>query len=795
LALSSLIVSAQERTGLSGTVANLLGNPLANVPVVLDEKGTSLTDDKGTFRFSGLSSGKHSLKVQLQGFMIYETTLELKAGLNQHHIVLENEAVDLETVTITGASSAQDRRMHALQVYELDNDYIVKHLEGDLMKTLRRVPGISSIDIGAGQSKPVIRGLSFNRVVVTESGIKHEGQQWGDDHGLEIDRFNAAHVEIIKGPASLMYGSDAIGGVISIKPYIIPTDEGTGGKVLLHHSSNNKLYGVSANVHGRNKNRFFNARITANSHCDYKVPADTIVYNTFDFVLQNGHLRNTAGRELNLFASGGWIGNSGISTISLGNYTQKSGFYSDIHGFEIRQSQIDYDASSRDIQLPYQHVNHLKIISNSVLFIREHKLEIDLAFQNNFRREFAEPIEHGYMPLPPDSLERKFNKIIYDAKVRYHHYFSNDHYLIAGIDATFHDNKIGGWGFIIPSYRKWTGGAFVYNRINLTPQLYVNGGLRFDAGAISIDAYRDWYPTPLLDSSGEPVEEVYWLRSADMTKWFSNLTWSVGFGYESGKSAVKMNAGKGFRIPDARELAADGVNYHRYRQERGDSTIGAETAWQIDLLYAFQTQSTSVSISPFYSWFPNFIYLNPTSGFSNETGLQEFNYVQNEVVRLGGEIQVEQNISKTLNASLSFEYVYAGQVSGDKKGFGLAFSPPPFLRIGTDWKPEIDPGLFSRLYISGDVLIAGDQTRIVPPEEPTPGYAVFNLAAGVQTLIGIQQINLHLQLNNILNRKYFDHTSYYRLINMPSPARNFQVVLSMPFGEPNKKIADKAGMN
>ncbi len=790
-----MALSAQDKAGLSGIVTGEEGEPLPNAAVVLNDRKPVYTDVEGRFAIEGHTPGDHRLKVHLLGYLNYDTTVTLHAGDNQHNIILMVDALQLAPVTISGKTVAGRNRMHSLDVVKVDAGFVEKHLGGDLMKTLRNIPGISSIDIGSGQSKPVIRGLSFNRVVVTESGIKHEGQQWGDDHGLEIDRFNAATIEIVKGPASLIYGSDAIGGVISLQPYRIPATDGTGGSVLLHHSSNNRMHGVSANAYGRRKNLFFSTRITANTHGDYRVPADTIVYNTYDFALKKGHLRNTAGRELNIFAGAGYSGKKGISVLSIGNYTQKAGFYADVHGFEIRQSRIDHDASNSDIQLPYQYVNHFKVISNNTLFLGENKLEIDLGFQNNHRKEFTEPSEHGYMPLPPDSLEREFNKNIFDLKAGYHHYFSAAHFIIAGFDVSYHQSEIGGWGFIIPSYRRLTGGAYVYDRINLNPHFYLNAGLRFDIGTMHIDKYRDWYATPIFDGHEEPVGEGFGLRSSDMQRSFSNITWSGGFGYEKGSNTLKGNFGKGFRIPDARELAADGVNYHRFRQERGDSSIVAETAWQIDLTYAFETQKTAIRVSPFFSWFPNYIYLNPTSGFSPETGLQIFNYVQNEVMRWGGEIQVEQQIANHLLAKASIEYVWAEQMSGDKKGFGLAFSPPTALRVGCDWSPVFAGKMLDGFYLSGDLLIAGKQNRIVPPEEPTPGYAVLNFAAGSQVLAGKQPVNISLQVNNILNRKYFDHTSYYRLINVPAPARNFQVVVSMPFGMQKEQSADNAGIN
>jgi iron complex outermembrane receptor protein len=145
----------------------------------------------------------------------------------------------------------REKREESLNIEVVNDDYLRQNLGGSLMKSLERLPGVSTIDIGAGQSKPVIRGLGFNRVVVVENNIKHESQQWGADHGLEIDQFAAENIEVIKGPASLRYGSDAIGGIIHIKHNEVPQQNTIQGKVDIIGKSNNDLLGTSVFLMGR----------------------------------------------------------------------------------------------------------------------------------------------------------------------------------------------------------------------------------------------------------------------------------------------------------------------------------------------------------------------------------------------------------------------------------------------------------------------------------------------------------------------------------------------------------------
>jgi iron complex outermembrane receptor protein len=159
----------------------------------------------------------------------------------------------------------------ALNVVRANQKFIEENFSGSLMQTLSRLPGVQAMNVGSGESKPVIRGLGFNRVLVAENGIKHEGQQWGDDHGLEIDQYAIDQAEVIKGPASLTYGSDAIGGVINLKSNTMPLKK-FAGQVNLFGRTNNESIGSSVRLTGRNGKFWYKANATWMDYADYKVP-------------------------------------------------------------------------------------------------------------------------------------------------------------------------------------------------------------------------------------------------------------------------------------------------------------------------------------------------------------------------------------------------------------------------------------------------------------------------------------------------------------------------------------------
>lgn len=154
-------------------------------------------------------------------------------------------SVSLSEVVVTETYRHAQAKKTALTTDILRKDFLDKHFTGNLVQAIENVPGVHSMDIGAGFSKPMIRGLEFNRIAVSENGIKQEGQQWGADHGLKIDTFNVEGVQILKGPASLLYGSDAMGGVIEILPAQAPAEDQVFGEASFIYKSVNEAFGGS----------------------------------------------------------------------------------------------------------------------------------------------------------------------------------------------------------------------------------------------------------------------------------------------------------------------------------------------------------------------------------------------------------------------------------------------------------------------------------------------------------------------------------------------------------------------
>lgn len=675
--------------------------------------------------------------------------------------------ITLGTVTVTGQQRRNYQMRSSQTEVQISREFLQQNFAGSLMQTLEGIPGVKAMAIGSGQSKPTIRGLGFNRLAVAEDGIKHEGQQWGDDHGLEIDQFAIDRAEVIKGPGALLYGSDAIGGVLSLYTNHVPTER-FSGSVQLFGRSNNEQLGLSAKIGGRLGCWFYRANATLIDYADYKVPTDSIQYYSYWIKLKDQRLRNTAGCERDGSVMLGYAGYNFHTDVRVSDSYAKSGFFANAHGLEVRLSDIDYDHSRRDIDLPYQWVNHLKVLSHTTWRNDVTSFELNLAYQNNLREERSEPVSHGYMPQPDNSLERRFDKSTYTAGMQLRRTLGN-HELRGGLSGEYQHNRRGGWGFIIPDFETLSLGGFVMDRYTISENLILNAGLRYDYAMTHIHSYQDWYKTPVDGDS------VYIERSSNMRRHFSSLTWSAGVNYSSGLWVMKLNVGKSFRVPIPKELGANGINYHIFRYERGNPDLDPEESYQVDVSISWDNDDWEVQVDPYLNYFPNYIYLNPTSQYVE--GLQLYNYTQAKVLRYGLEAQVKRLFAEHWQAHAEGEYLYARQESGEKKGYTLPFSTPWSIDTGVKYNFEHK----GKGFVGLSAHIVGAQNEIVPPEKPTDGYWTLNLSAGKDFLLGGTTLHVALHADNLLDRRYYDHTSYYRLIDVPEPGRNFSLMVGLEF--------------
>lgn len=585
----------------------------------------------------------HALTASAKAMSLPKDSMRISAQADSVKRMMR-DGVSLKEVVVSGSSNKEIQMKSALNVVRANQKFIEENFSGSLMQTLSRLPGVQAMNVGSGESKPVIRGLGFNRVLVAENGIKHEGQQWGDDHGLEIDQYAIDQAEVIKGPTSLTYGSDAIGGVINLKSNTMPLKK-FAGQVNIFGRTNNESIGSSVRLTGRNGKFWYKANATWMDYADYKVPADSIEYYSYWIKLKDQRLRNTAGREMDGNLMLGYAGDRWNTSFRIADVNAKAGFFANAHGLEVRLSDIDYDSSRRDIDLPYHTVNHFWVSNHTDWNWADGMLESNFAYQNNRQRELAEPVSHGYMPIPTNTLERSFTKQTFSANVKAMQQMGK-HDLQAGGNVEYQRNRQGGWGFILPDFEQLTFGVFAMDKWNLSDKLSLTAGARFDRGSVRIHSYHDWYKTPLKASTSDsPMDgtvlqgtlqqgdSTYMERSANLRRSYNSFTWSVGVNRMLGDWVLKLNVGKSFRIPIAKELGMDGVNYNLFRYEKGNTSLKPEESYQVDAGIVCEKDVLSMQLTPYLNYFPNYIYLNPTPQYKE--GLQLYYYTQAKVLRWG----------------------------------------------------------------------------------------------------------------------------------------------------------------
>jgi len=790
LLFSTLIIYSfsfgQGKYALQGLVVDENNQPLKGASVTLYPGAKGLiTDDSGYFMFNKIKKGKYIVTISFIGYRTKMDTLLIHQDIF-HTVNLKTTSLNMPEVEVTDNSVLARKKEEPLSIEIVNDNYMKQNMGGNLMKSLERLPGVSTIDIGQGQSKPVIRGLGFNRVAVVENSIKHESQQWGADHGLEIDQYSVQNIEIIKGPASLRYGSEAIGGVVEIKTLNIPAENTVTGSVDLSAKTNNDFLGTSISLNGRKKWFFAGFRATMANYGDYKVPTDSVDIYSYRAPLYKNHLRNTAGQERNLHLDVGIIRKKFQSTLYISNINNINGFFANAHGLEPRNvNTVIHDKSSRDINYPYHQVNHFKIINTGFYQLEKLQLKTGLGFQQNIRQEWSQYVSHGYMPpvFPATSglkqdLELGFNKSIYTGNLNISYILDRVIFDI-GLNSEYQDNQINGRTFIIPEFTQYSSAGYAYTKYSISARSIIHSGIRYDYGNLRTKEYFDWFASPVFLTNDTTSQ--YLNRAKSINRDFSNFSWSFGYNFNPKKWSLKINIGKSFRMPIAKELAANGINYHHFSYEIGNADLAPESSYQLDAGIEYNAEQFTIGINPFLNYFANYLYLNPSPqhDWHYGNGNQVYFYTQSAVFRYGGEIHAQYQLTNTLQSGIIGEYVYSEQLTGEKKGFTLPFAPPASLIFNIRYQKQkakfrITPYFFT------DYKLTTAQKNIVPPEEITKGFQVVNIGFGSEIKMKNQKMNISLQIQNLLNNKYYNHVSYYRLINVPEPGRNLVINISIP---------------
>ncbi|HVG17289.1 MAG TPA: TonB-dependent receptor [Chitinophagaceae bacterium] len=782
LLLLSFTSYAQKNISFSGRVVELsTGNGLAGASVLIqDARLGTVTDSTGNFFFRNIPRGHHLVEVSFLGYSSVLQHLDIE-GDKQVTIELNTAVIENQGVTVTGIAAASSRKA-PIPVTILRRTDLLETPSTNIIDALSKQTGVSQVSTGPAISKPVIRGLGFNRVVVINDGVRQEGQQWGEEHGIEVDDASITRAEILKGPASLIYGSDALAGVVNLITNV-PVSEGTiKGNFLSNFQSNNKLFSNHASIGGNQQGFNWNAYGSLKSAGDYK--------NRFDGrVLNSRFNEKNFGSVIGLNKRWGYarlVYNSFNQNLGIieGDREQATGRFLVYPGTPLERSASETDLSGRSVLTPFQKVAHNKILSDNNFTIGKNRLKIMVGYQNNKRKEFASNEEAN-----EDNPELFFNLNTYTYNGSWTLPELKRWRTTLGFNGMTQLNENKGEEKIIPDYVFNDAGGFVYTQ-GLYDKYTISGGVRFDNRYIHAKEDTENGVTKFLD----------------FKKNFSNFSGSAGISYEPNDYLTfKANAGTGFRAPNLAELSSNGAHEGTNRWEYGQSNLKSEKSFQLDGEMDVNNEHLTLGVNIFYNKINNFIFyrkLQSTTGSDSlivdDAGdiLTGFKFDQNNAKLYGFEVNLDLHPHPLdwlhFENKISFvRGVFTNNLFGTDN---LPLIPAP--RWISELRANIKQPLkyFGSTYFLLELDYNFEQDRpftAYDTETPTGAYALLN--AGFGTEISRRKktlFNLYFAANNLTDEAYQNHLSRlkYTALNertgrrgVYNTGRNFSVKLNIPF--------------
>ncbi len=617
----------------------------------------------------------------------------------------------------------------------------------NIIDAIAHQPGVSQLTTGGSISKPIIRGLGYNRVVVMSEGVRQEGQQWGDEHGIEVDGNSVNSVEILKGPASLMYGSDAMAGVVILHAQPTLGEGEMRANVSSEYQTNNGLFHYSLQMAGNKKGFVWDARYSDKMAHAYK--------NKYDGYVPGSQFRERAGR-LMLGVNKAW-GHSRLTwtayhltpSIIEGDRDPKTGELVHGEGF----TDHGYGKS-----LPFQQVKHYKLVWDNALNLSSGYLKAIIGYQQNRRQEYEESMDEYGLFLKQQTLT-------YDLRYITHEW--NGWKLSSGIGGMYQQSDNKGEEYLIPDSRLFDFGLYATVSKSLGDRWTLNGGLRYD--------HRRLHGYELMEDSE--------MRFVDFTRHFNGLTGSIGAVCNINEHFnLRLNLARGFRTPNMSELASNGVHEGSLRYEMGNQQLKAEYSLQADLGVDFTSRYVSAQLALFANRIDNYIFTHRVAE-EMEEGYLTYAYTQGDARLLGFEAGVDFHPIHSVHFSNTFSYVDAQLLHADADTKYLPFTPAPKWTSELKWElfhhthstvsshamheyrhahPKNGVAL-NNLYLAAGLDCYLKQTHIYradDTETPTPGYALLSLSAGTDIQVKGKKIaEFYITADNLLNKAYQNHLS------------------------------------
>jgi iron complex outermembrane receptor protein len=771
--------SAVVKGAFTGKITDVkTGKALTGASIyITDIKSGTSSDNEGNYTLKNVPEGNHLVEVSYIGYTTIVENVVIN-GDTRKDFALSESVVENNAVIVTGVTGATQLKKVPFAVAVMRKQDFFQSTSSNIIESLTKIGGVTTLATGPAISKPVIRGLGYNRVLTINDGVRQEGQQWGDEHGIEIDEASVNKIELLKGPASIIYGSDAMAGVINIITNVPVQNNTIKANISSNLQSNNKLRSLNANI-GGNKNGFnWNVYSSNKAAADYKNKYDGSVYNS----KFNEH--NTGGYA-------GYNGNWGYSHLLVSNFNLKAGMIEgerNAAGYFIKPVAgggqtvaTDADFKSTAPQIPYQHIRHFKITTDNNIKINSNRLAFNLGFQQNQREEFG-----NIDDLNERSLFFNLKTITYTAQ--FHFAEKNGWKTTVGLNGMQQNNTNKGAEQLIPDYDLFDFGTYVYTQ-KVIKKTTFSGGLRYDSRNIAVQN--------LMDGTT--------IKGAAFKKTFSNFSGSIGLASQlTEKLNFKFNSARGFRAPSIPELASNGAHEGTIRYEYGTADLKSETSLQFDGGLEYNAEHISIGITAFANSFNNFIFykkLEATAGGDSLVNLNgdlltAFKFDQRKASLNGFEaiVDIHPHPLDWLHIQNTFSFVSGKlkeQIEGTKN---LPFIPAP--KLITEFRGDFKSinAVIKNFYTKIELDNTFTQRNIFTAydtETKTPGYTLLNAGVGADFFSknGKQLFTLNFSAINITDRAYQNHLSRlkYTAENLASGrkgvfnmGRNFSFKLNIP---------------
>jgi len=695
---------------LNGHVRGPDGAPIVGARVtVVETRRTTLTDAEGRYTLTGLPNGSFRVTFAAVGFAPQVHTITLGDLPLTLDVQLKKSLVELADIQVTAGPSGTDPLSSPQPTSAVDGEDLRRAQAPSLGEVVSGLVGVRSFSTGNAIAKPVIRGLSSNRVLILDDGQRVESQGWGDEHAPNVETADAERVEVIRGPASVLYGSEALGGVVNVIQKPLPDAIGRAGFVdgtlSAGFASNGTAPEGTVGLQGGTGPFGFRGALTGRSSDDVATPG--------------GDLSNSGYDMLGGSVAAGFKGSWG--SVSAG-YTRRD-----------ETIRIHEDPAEDPGATPWQDISDQRWRVQSTLPFGGSHLDLDVGVGRNDRKEYeaeADPAADYALGL------LQWNVL---GTAQWHHRPIGGFTGIVGAQYRGEDVEISGEESLVPAHTANNGAIHLFEERSFGP-VHLSLGARYDWRTLDVAANTD-------------------LGVNAQVRTYDAVTGSVGLLYRlSGPVALVLNVGRGFRAPSAYELFANGVHEGTVRYEVGDSTLDNETSLNTDLALRVQTSRVALEVGGFLNTIDNFIYADPTGGTDPGSGLQIYQNTQGDAQLYGAEAAIEWHPTARWHLKSGVDYTHAQNTTTDAP---LPSIPP--LRWTYEVRYEApDRSILGAPYVSVSGETNATQTRLDPDDIPTEGYTLAALGAGVTLFHAAHPVTFDLQVRNLFDTEYRNFLSRYK---------------------------------